>query len=337
MHKFIDNFSLLGQRMKAADFFPEEVLSKARAENPWFTNEAIGYAKNSIARDWLVQEKLAQWLEPYQNIFPIQKATNIGIVMAGNIPLVGFHDLLCVLASGNRALIKTSSKDRVLTRFLINEIIKIWPDMASSVHYVDKLSAADAIIATGSNNSSLYFEQYFSKFPHIIRKNRNAVAVLSNQMDDEQIKALGDDIFRYFGLGCRNVSKIYIPEDFDFDHFFVVLNDFESIMQHHKYKNNYDYNRTLLLLNQIKHYASNYLILKEDKSIASPVAMLHYEYYKNLEEAEGMLGRERDKIQCIVSNSMLNMEYVAIGQAQKPALWHYADGINTMDFLQSLY
>ncbi len=336
MHKFIDNFSLLGQRMKAFDFFPEEVLSRASAENPWFTDEQIRYAKDRIARGWLVQEKLEQWLDPYQDVFPVKQPAGIGIVMAGNIPLVGFHDLLCVLASGNRALVKTSSKDRVLTYFLIEEIIKIWPVMADFIQWVDTLSTADAIIATGSNNSSLYFEQYFSNYPHIIRKNRNAVAVLSQRMDDEQIKALGEDIFRYFGLGCRNVSKIYIPKDFDFDHFFEVLNSYGNIMQHHKYKNNYDYNRTLLLLNKIKHYASNYLILKEDKSIASPVAMLHYEYYKNLEEAEDMLDRERDQIQCIASNTKLNMEYVAIGQAQKPALWHYADGANTMDFLQSL-
>ncbi len=336
MQQFIDKFSFLGRQMAETDFVPEDILEQARAENPWFTGAQIRHAIMSMAIDWLQTEKLEKWLAGYSDYFPTKQPHNIGLVMAGNIPLAGFQDLLCVLASGNKALIKTSSKDRVLTHFMIQAIERIWPEMNARIKIIEKLKSADAVIATGSNNSGRYFEQYFSKYPHIIRKNRNAVAVLSKDDNLKTIEAFGHDIFQYYGLGCRNVSKLMLPQGFDFDTFFIGLQSFSDIISHYKYKNNYEYNRTLLLLNKEKHYASDFLILKEDRVIASPVSVLNYEYYTDKEQLEKAFEGQAEQIQCIVSNMPLTMHYVKPGQAQRPALWDYADGVNTLDFLKSL-
>jgi hypothetical protein len=283
----------------------------------------------------LRQENIQHWLSAY-NIAALNpaEAKRIGTVMAGNIPLVGFHDMFTVLISGNILVAKTSSEDSLLLPFLAKRLVAIEPAFESYIHFTEKLAEIDAVIATGSNNSARYFEYYFGKYPHLIRKNRNSVAVLNGKEPPEAIQRLGNDIFDYFGLGCRNVSKLYLPAGYDLQQLFPPLAFFQEIYNHNKYANNYDYNRAIYLMNQEKFLDNGFLMVKESDQLASPVAVLYYEFYKDETALKSLLDKEKEQIQCIVSGHWKGS--VTFGAAQQPALWEYADGVDTMKFLLGL-
>jgi hypothetical protein len=307
-------------------------IEMAQHYNGWFSEENCIHS----FQEWgnlLTKENFEAWFKNYN--IASNKEKVIALIMAGNIPLVGFHDLLCVLITGNKALVKLSSNDQKLIPLIINYLQSIEPYFEGRVTFTkEKLEHFDAVIATGSNNTARYFEYYFGKKPNIIRKNRNSVAVLSGNESNEDLIALGEDIFRYFGLGCRSVSKIFIPKNYDIDTFFKAMFPHNDIINHNKYANNYDYNKAVYLMSEFKILDNGFLILKEEKSYGSPIASLFYEHYNNSEELKTKLKLEEDKIQCIVSSGFIDNE-IAFGQTQKPSLSDYADGIDTVNFLLS--
>lgn len=320
-------------------FFKEfsEILEYEPVLNPWFTREFLLKALKGIAV-MLEEEVLQRWLKSYTiKALPSESQRTVGLVMAGNIPLVGFHDMMSVLASGHKVLAKPSSKDERLIRKIAEILSVIDPALGSRISFTEeKLSGLDAVIATGSNNSARYFEYYFKNIPHIIRKNRNGVAVLTGDETEEQLAALGEDIFTYFGMGCRNVTKLYIPETYDLKVLLGVLDRFSSLYQHHKYGNNVDYYRTIYLMNQDPFLDNGILLLKEDASIASPVGVVFYERYSEIELVQQELDLHRDKIQCIVSLSPDIKSSIMPGSTQEPMPWDYADGVDTLLFLMEL-
>ncbi|MGX1930338.1 acyl-CoA reductase [Flagellimonas sp. 2504JD4-2] len=311
-----------------------DVLVRAEQQNSWFTKENLLYT----LEHWsllLTEENLMQWLSKY-TFAKEQKPKTIGVVMAGNIPLVGFHDFICILLSGNKVLAKTSSNDNVLLPFLSDFLMQEDQSLQGSIEYTEgKFEHFDAVIATGSNNTSRYFEYYFGKKPNIIRKNRNAVAILTGNESEEQLTALGEDIFRYYGLGCRNVSRVYIPQDYDFDKLFNALFSFKDIIHQTKYANNYDYNKAVYLMSGFKILDNGFLILKEDASFSSPIASLFYTFYNSESDLKNELTSKAEDIQCIVSDGLFDNE-IAFGRTQKPKLDDYADGVDTMKFLLEL-
>ena len=342
MTQIIDSFVLLGNKVKdkinqfnldnPSAF--EKAVVQSQQENGWFTRENIFDALTAIA-DNLTEEKLQKWLSAYE--IPVKEPKNVGLIMAGNIPLVGFHDFLSVLVSGHRVVVKLSSSDKRLLPLLAQWLIEFDGTLKEKIIFTDKLSEIEAVIATGSNNSARYFEAYFGKYPHIIRKNRNSVAILSGNESQDELAALGKDIFSYFGLGCRNVSKLYVPENYDFDQFFKAIYDpFKDIIYHNKYANNYDYNKAIHLLDRVPLLENGFVLLKEDVSLHSPVAMLHYEYYQSTDAVNNQLSMLQDKIQCIVSEDETIENALPFGKAQKPELWDYADNVDTLEFLKSV-
>lgn len=253
--------------------------------------------------------------------------------MAGNIPLVGFHDLLAVLITGNKALIKLSGNDKILLPLVTDYLKHIEPQLENCIQFTEeKMVDFDAVIATGSNNTARYFEYYFGKKPNIIRKNRNSVAVLTGDETKAELNALGEDIFRYYGLGCRSVSKLFVPTDYNFDLFFQAIYEYRDIMNLAKYANNYDYNKAVYLMSEFKILDNGFLMLKKDSSYSSPIASLFYEHYADLTSLKKRLENDKEKIQCIVG-SRVNSNEVKFGETQKPALSDYADGIDTVEFL----
>lgn len=312
----------------------KSALATAGGSNAWFTAEEVNRALNAL-HNMLNGDDLNEW---FKNISVNSRPEKIGLILAGNIPLVGFHDVLCVLATGNIALIKLSSSDEKLLPALLARLIRFEPALQDHIVYVERLKEFDAIIATGSNNTSRYFDYYFGKVPNIIRKNRNSVAVLSGEESIEEIQNLGHDIFDYFGLGCRNVSKLFIPESYDVKHLFEPLQSFAPISDHFKYNNNYDYNKSIFLVNLVHHFDNGFILMKEDKGLSSPLAVLYYEKYNNIRELEETLKEQQQDIQCVVSGMPLNLEtgFVNFGESQYPKLWDYADHVNTIDFLKSL-
>lgn len=311
-----------------------ETLVRAEQQNGWFTRENIIFA----LRQWsklLTDENLSQWLSKYD--FQVDNAPKvIGIVMAGNIPLVGFHDLLCVLLSGNKVLAKLSSNDKVLLPFLADYLIQQEPLLAERIEFTEgKLENFDAVIATGSNNTGRYFEYYFGKKPNIIRKNRSSVAILTGNESNSELEALGEDIFRYYGLGCRNVSKIFVPQGYDFDAFYKAVFKFQDVIHQHKYANNYDYNKAVYLMSDFKILDNGFLVLKEDEGFSSPIAALFYSRYDSLEKLRNQLSEQEEQIQCVVSGEAQSGE-VIFGDTQKPRLDDYADGVDTLEFLLQL-
>lgn len=311
----------------------ENTLIKAKVKNPWFTPENSILALSAWA-DELTESKLTNWLSAYA--FPENTPKSIGIIMAGNLPLVGFHDLLTVLISGNKALVKASTDDSELMPFVMNKLIEIEPEFEAQIERVEKLVKPDAVIATGSNNTARYFESYFGKYPNIIRKNRNSVAVLTGDETEEELKLLADDLFMYFGLGCRNVTKLYLPKGFDLDRIFGGIFHYSEIGHHNKYGNNYDYYRAIYLLNQEPFLENGFAVMRENKNLGSPVAVINYEFYDNLESLKQELNSVEEKIQCIVSSEKSIENCVEFGQSQKPGLGDYADGVDTMRFLLEL-
>ncbi|MCL6266057.1 acyl-CoA reductase [Flagellimonas myxillae] len=312
----------------------QECLHRAEQQNAWFTQENLQYCLNYWA-SLLTEDKLNAWLDRY-TLKGDGQAKTVGVIMAGNIPLVGFHDFICVLLSGHKIQAKLSSNDIVLLPYLSKQLITFEPQLADSINFVEgKLDHFDAVIATGSNNTSRYFEYYFGKKPNIIRKNRNAVTVLTGEESQEALSALGDDIFRYFGLGCRNVSKIYVPQDYDFDTFFKAIYNYRDIINQHKYANNYDYNKAVYLMSEFKILDNGFLVLKEDEGFSSPIASLFYEKFDSIDTLKQQLIARKEDIQCIVASGFAKAE-IAPGHSQKPNLDDYADGVDTLDFLLKL-
>ncbi len=311
----------------------EKTFRLAEAENGWFTSENIWFSINSWA-EALSEDNLAKWVSNYT--IEDTKPKTVAIIMAGNIPLVGFHDFLSVLLSGNKVLAKLSSTDKTLLPFIANQLIAIEPAFKDYISFTEgRVTIFDAVIATGSNNTARYFDYYFSKYPNIIRKNRNSVAVLNGNETEEELKSLANDIFRYFGLGCRNVSKIYLPENYDFEPFFNAMFSWKEIINNHKYINNYDYNKAVYLMDSFPLLDNEFMLLKEDKGFSSPISVVFYEKYSSLENLKQQLELEKENIQCIVSTSGLKNE-ISFGKAQNPELWDYADGVDTVNFLLKL-
>lgn len=313
-----------------------EIVEKDHIFNPWFTNNNILQSIKAIGES-LREDNIESWIQNYPNIDKQTDKKKIGVITAGNIPLVGFHDFLSVLISGNIFKGKLSTKDNRLLKFISDFLININKDFNDLIFFCeDKLEDFDAIIATGSNNTARYFDYYFGKYPNIIRKNRNSVAVLDGTETTDDIKNLGLDIFSYFGLGCRNVSKLYLPENFCFDMFFDNIQNYQEIYKHNKYANNYDYNKSVYLMNQIQHFDNGFVIVKEDIEFASPIGVLFYEYYKDLNDVKNILLTNKEQIQCVVSKPGIIENSVDFGKAQSPELWDYADNVDTMKFLLEL-
>lgn len=310
-----------------------DLIALSQSHNGWYTPENVYFSIQSWASA-LTESNLNQWLAPYD--FSTVKPKTVGLILAGNIPLVGFHDFLSVLISGHRVLVKTSSNDQHLLPFLAKYLISIAPDLENYITFTEgKLEHFDAVIATGSNNTARYFEYYFKDKPSIIRKSRNSVAVLNGQETKEQMIALGEDIFRYFGLGCRNVSKLFIPKGYNFDAFFGGMFPYQDVIKYEKYINNYDYNKAVFLMSNFKLLDNEFLVIKEDPSYASPISSVFYEYYESIAEIEQRLATDKDQIQCVVSNHLIENS-VAFGQTQKPNLWDYADNVDTLHFLLNI-
>lgn len=307
----------------------DALMSKVQHHNGWFTKEAVQTAFKGIAA-WLTEENLTHWVNQYS--FKVTSPKRVAIIMAGNIPLVGFHDFLSVFLSGHKAIIKLSSSDQHLMRAILHYLKVMDARMEEYVEIKEQfLGEFDAVIATGSDNSATYFESYFGKHPHIIRRNRTSVAVIDGSETKEELTELGKDIFTYFGLGCRNVSQLWIPTDFDLNRFFEAIYTFNPIINHNKYANNYDYNKAVYLMNKANLLDNGFLLLKEDFALNSPPGMLHYVRYQDSIDAEHFLQENKDKIQVIVGKN-----YIPFGMSQNPGLTDYADGVDTMKFLEAL-
>lgn len=328
-------FARLGKALSQMPAEEQEALAQqAYIRNPWFTPENIALAFEGVQK-YLEEEALQNWVKPYELEPSVPK--NIGVVMAGNIPMVGFHDLLAVLISGHRLHGKLSQKDEVLLPFLVQKLIEIEPRFAHQVHWTEQLKEADAYIATGSNNSARYFSYYFSSKPHIIRKNRTAWAVLEGNETEEELLLLGRDAFTYFGLGCRNVSRLCLPEGFDMVALLDVWQEFVPLADHNKYGNNYDYQRGIRLMNQEPIYDSGFVVLEENtEGAVAPTGMLYYQFYQDKDALQEEITAREAEIQCVVSRKGDFLRGVPFGEAQKPALADYADGVDTLDFLQKL-
>ncbi len=311
----------------------KDLLSLSQSHNGWFTPEQVYFAVESWAKA-LREDNLNKWLSAYD--LSEVKPRTVGLILAGNIPLVGFHDFLSVLITGHKVLVKASSNDQHLIAFIADYLISIEPKLSYYISFTDgKLENFDAIIATGSNNTARYFEFYFKDKLSIIRKNRNSVAVLNGNESYEDLVNLGEDIFRYFGLGCRNVSKLFVPKDYNFDAFFKAIYAYKDVIFYEKYSNNYDYNKAVFLMSNFKLLDNEFLTLKEDTSYASPISSVFYEYYEDIADLQKRFESESDQIQCVVSNNLIPNS-ISFGQTQQPKLWDYADNVDTLRFLISL-
>jgi len=316
----------------------QTAVRQSYLENNWFTEDNQYHALQAIANAFLDREKLQAWVARYDLPFRQHAPKTVGLIMAGNIPLVGFHDWLCVFASGHRAKVKLSDKDKRLLPLLVKKMGEWAHESWAYTEFVpegEPLRGFEAVIATGSNNTARYFEQYFQKYPHLIRHNRNAVAVLNGRESMAELYALGADIFSYFGLGCRNVSKLYVPQDYPFDGLLEALHEYRDIVLHNKYKNNFDYNFTLLILNRVPHLNNGCLLLHESPELTSRIASVHYEYYSDPDELDELLAARRGEIQCVVGHVPLKgFECLPFGKTQEPGLTDYPDGVDVMRFLQ---
>lgn len=326
-------FAQLGRRLGTIDSDTLNALhDRAGNQNPWFTPSNINTALTGVSR-LLSEEDLRQWLASY-TWDDAKPPRIVGLVLAGNIPLVGFHDVLTVLITGNVALIKPSSKDTILTEFVLQQLTDIEPRFRDRYSFTETLKGFDAIIATGSDNTSRYFEYYFSKYPSVIRKNRTSCAILTGYETSEELDQLGVDVFSYFGLGCRNVSKLWVPENYDFLPLLDQWKKYDAIIHHHKYANNYDYQKAIVLVNETPFLDNGVVLLTESEKLVSPVSMLYYEYYRSQEDLNKKMSLVSNKIQCIVGKTP--PATVPFGQAQFPGPADYADNIDTVQFLLNL-
>ncbi len=347
LERRIDAFVTLGNKISfLIDNFEKEekffsVLRQANVANKWFIIPNQIKALKAISA-MLNENDLKQWISNYPQLkTENSKPKTVGVVSAGNIPCVGFHDLMCVLVSGHNLHLKLSSDDAVLMKFVAELLMEIESGFKSKIFFADKIKPArsadgdvDAVIATGSNNTARHFEYYFKNIPHIIRKNRNGVAVLTGNETKEDLKNLGEDMFAYFGLGCRNISKVFVPKGYVFNTFFESIEPFgKEMMEHNKYMNNYDYHNALFLLEEIPYLTNNFVIVKEDAAFTSPVSVLHYQFYDDKQSLKDLLAPNAEKIQCIVSNEKILGSEINFGKAQCPFISDYADGVDTMKFL----
>ncbi|NLP58735.1 acyl-CoA reductase [Lutibacter sp. B1] len=306
-------------------------IERAQEYNGWFTKDNVLKAFESWS-ETLTNENLQKWTSTY-NFNELKQPKNVAIIMAGNIPLVGFHDFLSVLICGHNAMVKLSSNDKHFLPLIAKFLEYYNPSFKNKITFTeDKLTDFDAVIATGSNNTARYFEHYFGKFPNIIRKNRNSVAIITGKETKEELEALGEDIFQYFGLGCRSVSKIFVPPNYNFDLLFNALYKFKDIINYKKYENNYDYNKAVYLMSLYKLRENGFIMLKEDTSYSSPIATLFYEYYTSFNNLTQRLNSEQSAIQCVACNENV-FDFVKFGKTQQPELWNYADNVDTVDFL----
>lgn len=338
--RFLSQFSLdnnvKNETVLHNDLFFDDfitLIELSQSHNGWFTPEQVYFSIQSWAKA-LTEEQLDQWLSAYD--FSKVNTKTIGLILAGNIPLVGFHDFLSVILSGHKVLVKTSSNDQKLLPFLAKYLIAVQPEIQDYITFTEsKLEGFDAVIATGSNNTARYFEFYFKDKPSIIRKNRNSVAVLDGSETHDDLVQLGEDIFRYFGLGCRNVSKLFVPKGYDFQNFFKAIYEYKDVIFYEKYSNNYDYNKAVFLMSNFKLLDNEFLTLKEDSSYASPISSIFYENYESIETIANQLSADEDKIQCIVSKNLIKNS-IPFGMTQQPKLWDYADNVDTVAFLLNL-
>jgi hypothetical protein len=318
----------------------------AHRQNAWFVPEYIQLATDNIVKNFLDKEKLEHWLQQYPTVlsnYHQNKTKTLGIVMAGNIPLVGFHDFLCGFLAGYQLHIKLSSKDTVLWQYVFNYLSSVNDDFKQIVAYLPMLKNCDAYIATGSNNTARYFEQYFSKYPNIIRKNRTSVAVLTGKETVEELCALEESMQTYFGLGCRNISKIFVPQDFNFEHFIVHTQHNNWQRDHNKYKNNYDYQLAMYILNKIPYMSNETTLFVENKEAYTPVSVVNYEYYNSLDDIKEQLNNT-EVLQCIETaahqidtlQALTSIKVCSFGSSQSPSLSDYADNVDTMEFLGGL-
>jgi Acyl-CoA reductase (LuxC) len=305
------------------------VKDQASYKNGWFTPTFIQHAANQIADNFLTKVALENWVAHYHLDDNIQPK-NVGIVMAGNIPMVGFHDMMTVFISGHYQTIKLSSKDDLLLKHLVKYLYSLDAEIQNHISFAEMLKGCDAYIATGGNGAAKSFEAYFGKYPNIIRKNRTSVAILNGNETPDELSALADDVHVYFGLGCRNVTKLYVPKDYDFVPLLKSFEPYKYFADHHKYKNNYDYNLSIILLNNVYYMTNEATLLVENKGLFSPISQLFYEYYTDLNPIIESL-KQTDDVQCIVGNN-----FVPFGDAQKPSLFTYADAVDTMAFLLGL-
>ena len=325
----IDLLARLGGYLLMGNEELKSAKQKAQVQNAWFTQEFIDVAIKNIADNFLRKELLEKWVEQYKFNDNVQPK-KVGIVMAGNIPLVGFHDFLCVFISGHKAIIKPSSKDEVLLKHIATKILEWNKEAKDYIVFAENLKNCDAYIATGSNNSGRYFEYYFGKYPNIIRRNKTSAAILTGDESEDELLLLADDIQQYFGMGCRNVTHTFVPKDYDFIPLLDALKKYDYFKDFHKYRNNYDYQLALLILNNKFYMTNDSIILTEYNSVFAPVSQLNYSYYDSIKTLEENLLNNQD-LQCIVGKG-----FIPFGQSQSPLLTDYADGIDTMQFLKDL-
>ncbi len=332
----IASFSSLGEILRAAltgkpgRFASqlEHLIGTQHLKNPWFTPENVRMAVGAIA-DVLTAENLKKWTDSYPQLKNDSKPVRIAVIMAGNIPLVGFHDFLSVLITGNDIITKTSSKDPDLIIFISEILFDINPDFGNKIEFTNgTLSGFDAVIATGSDNTSRYFEHYFGRYPNIIRKNRNSISILDGNETRHELEALGSDVFSFFGLGCRNVSKLYVPEGYDFTYLTKSWEKYSALVSNSKYGNNYDFNKAVFIVNKDNFIDTGFVLFREDQRISSPVAVLFYEYFRTQDQARKIADELKNKVQCITGRN-----HLPFGTAQSPALWDYADGTDTLEFI----
>ena len=338
--EFLDQFKRTGLEKKDLavndKYFTEfeTQINRAIHYNGWFTKDNVLFS----FEEWsslLTTENLDKWMTAYPK--EIESPKIIGLIMAGNIPLVGFHDFLTVLMSGHSVIAKLSSNDKQFFPMIASLLKDVEPEFEEKIKFtIDRLAGFDAVIATGSNNTARYFNHYFKGYPSIIRQNRNSVAVLTGDESVEELQALGEDIFRYFGLGCRSVSKLFVPRGYDFDNVFKAIFSFKDIINHAKYANNYDYNKAVYLMSEFKLVENGFFMLKEETSYGSPIATMFYEYYDDANMLKNRLVLDQEKIQCVVGNKNWIEGEVKFGDSQHPSLWEYADGVDTMEFLVNL-
>jgi Acyl-CoA reductase (LuxC) len=336
--KRLNSLVELGKRLTPENEMLQAIVRRTAFHNAWFTEANQWQAIGEICTHFLDRTKLDKWANNTDDS-SVPRMKTVGLILAGNIPLVGFHDIICVYVAGHKSLMKLSEKDPYLMPFILKTLEDIDAETTNYFEIVEGLMKDfEVVIATGSNNSARYFDAYFGKYPNIIRKNRNAVAILRGDENNEDFEFLGKDIFSYFGLGCRNVSKLYLPRGYNFEPLLEVLHEgFKDLVLHDKYKNNFDYNFTLLILNKVAYQSNGCILMRENEAIASPIACLHYEYYDDFTVLSETLKLQYNEIQCVVSKEVIvGLPCFGFGEAQKPSLSDYADGVDTMSFLKSL-
>lgn len=334
MKEYIQAFDLLGKHLANKEEM-KSILESAYHHNTWFNIDETSTAINAWSA-LLEKKSIENWLNNYQ--ISAKEPKRVGLILAGNLPMVGYHDICSVLLTGHIACIKLSSQDNIIIPYLLNKLIEFEPSLSSKIEYVERLNHVDAVIATGSNNTARYFEYYFSKKPNIIRKNRNSIAIFDGSESTEDFVKLGEDIFRYYGQGCRNVSKLFVPRGYNFSPMLDALQVFEYVADQSKYFNNYNYYKSIYLVNREHHLDNGFLLLKENESMQAPLSVLYFEYYDEQTELCKKLDAQSNDIQCIVGNTVypFKNQVVPFGKSQSPGWSDYADGVDTVEFLVGL-